>query len=79
MSFNSVTDFETAIADFFGAPHAVAVDCCTHGIELCLRHQNIKHYSVPKRTYSDTEKNHKFCKTTLLGNKGQIQEMTVGC
>ncbi len=51
MSFNSVTDFETAIADFFGAPHAVAVDCCTHGIELCLRHQNIKHYSVPKRTY----------------------------
>tara|TARA_R100000657_G_C4675496_1_gene121168 strand:+ start:1251 stop:1847 length:597 start_codon:yes stop_codon:yes gene_type:complete len=51
MSFNSVKDFETQIAKFFGAPYAIAVDCCTHGIELCLRHQNIKHYSVPKQTY----------------------------
>jgi dTDP-4-amino-4,6-dideoxygalactose transaminase len=51
MSFNSVKDFETQIAQFFGAPYAVAIDCCTHGIELCLRLQNIKHYSVPKQTY----------------------------
>ena len=51
MSFNVIKDFEQAIADFFGAPHAVAVDCCTHGIELCLRHQEIKHYTVPKHTY----------------------------
>tara|TARA_R110002020_G_scaffold220945_2_gene428957 strand:- start:781 stop:1371 length:591 start_codon:yes stop_codon:yes gene_type:complete len=51
MSFNVIKDLEQAIADFFGAPHAVAVDCCTHGIELCLRHQNIKHYTVPKHAY----------------------------
>ena len=51
MSFEVVTEFENKIKDFFGAPHAVAVDCCTHGIELCLRQQNIKSITVPKRTY----------------------------
>lgn len=51
MSFNKITEFENKIAEFFGAPYAVAVDCCTHGIELCLRHQNISYINVPKRTY----------------------------
>ena len=51
MSFNVISEFEKEIAEFFGAPYAVAVDCCTHGIELCLRQQEIKHYTVPKRTY----------------------------
>jgi dTDP-4-amino-4,6-dideoxygalactose transaminase len=49
--FNTVTEFENKISEFFGSPYAVAVDCCTHAIELCLRHQNIRHYTVPKRTY----------------------------
>ena len=49
--FPSVEEFENKIADFFGAPYAVAVDCCTHGLELCLRHLGVKHYTVPKRTY----------------------------
>lgn len=49
--FPSVEEFENKIADFFGAPYAVAVDCCTHGLELCLRHLDVKHYTVPKRTY----------------------------
>ena len=51
MSFNTITEFENKIAEFFGAPYAVAVDCCTHGVELCLRHANTKKISVPKRTY----------------------------
>ena len=51
MSFEVIEQFEKEIAMFFGAPHAVAVDCCTHAIELCLRHQQIKYYTVPKRTY----------------------------
>jgi len=51
MSFKTVSDFEEKIAKFYGAPYAVAVDCCTHGIELCLRYQNIKSITVPKRTY----------------------------
>ena len=51
MSFQVIADFETEIAKFFGSPYAVAVDCCTHGVELCLRYQNIKSISVPRRTY----------------------------
>jgi dTDP-4-amino-4,6-dideoxygalactose transaminase len=51
MSFSSVTEFENQIADFFGASYGVAVDCCTHAIELCLRHQMVKETSCPKRTY----------------------------
>ena len=51
MSFDTVNNFENKVAEFFGAPYAVAVDCCTHGIELCLRHQSINKISVPKRTY----------------------------
>jgi len=51
IGFHNVREFENKIADFFGAPYAVAVDCCTHGLELCLRYLNIKHYTVPKRTY----------------------------
>ena len=51
MSFDAVKHFETQIADFFGAPYAIAVDCCTHGLELCLREQNVQEYTVPKRTY----------------------------
>lgn len=34
---NKVKEFEQKIATFYGAPYAVAVDCCTHAIELCLR------------------------------------------
>jgi dTDP-4-amino-4,6-dideoxygalactose transaminase len=51
MSFESVTKFENAVANFFGAPYAVSVDCCTHGIELCLRLSKAKLIKVPKRTY----------------------------
>jgi dTDP-4-amino-4,6-dideoxygalactose transaminase len=51
MSFESVKIFEEKIADFYGAKYAVAVDSCTHGIELCLRYQNLSYISVPRRTY----------------------------
>jgi len=51
MSFDTISKFEQKIADFFGAPHAVAIDCCTHAVELCLRYNNIKYYTIPKRTY----------------------------
>ncbi len=51
MDFDKVEKFENKIAEFFGSPYAVAVDCCTHGIELCLRYQNFSYINVPKRTY----------------------------
>jgi dTDP-4-amino-4,6-dideoxygalactose transaminase len=51
IDFNSVNEFENKISEFFGSTYAVAVDSCTHGIELCLRHTNEKKISVPNRTY----------------------------
>ena len=51
MSFNTVKEFEDIIAEFYGAPYAVAVDCCTHAIELCLRYQKPSEVTFPNRTY----------------------------
>jgi dTDP-4-amino-4,6-dideoxygalactose transaminase len=49
--FEVVQTFEKEIAYFFGAPYAVAVDSCTHAIELALRHGRADKISVPRRTY----------------------------
>jgi len=46
-----IEEFELQIAQFFGAPYAVATDCCTHAIELCLRYTGYNKITVPTRTY----------------------------
>lgn len=51
VNFEVVGEFEKRIAEFFGAPYAIAVDSCTHGIEICLRYTKAKSITCPKRTY----------------------------
>ncbi len=51
MSFDIITKFEQEIAKYYGAPYAVAVDCCTHGIELCVRYNDLKIINSPRHTY----------------------------
>ena len=51
MSFKPIEEFENKVAKFYNAPYAVAVDCCTHGIELCLRYTQARSITVPTRTY----------------------------
>ena len=51
MSFKAVDDFENKNAKYFGAPYSVAVDCCTHAIELCLRYNHTAEMTIPTRTY----------------------------
>jgi len=51
IDFRVVSEFENEIANFFGAKYAIAVDSCTHGIELCLRYVGAKYISSPKQTY----------------------------
>ena len=51
MSFNTVLEFESEIAKFFGAPYAVATDCCTHAVELCLRSLETDYAECPSQTY----------------------------
>ena len=50
--FETVKEFEKQIADYYGAPYAVATDSCTHAIELCLRYINPQvKIQIPTRTY----------------------------
>ena len=49
--FDHIDKFESTIAEYFGSLYAVAVDSCTHGIELALRLQNITSTQCPKHTY----------------------------
>jgi dTDP-4-amino-4,6-dideoxygalactose transaminase len=51
MSFGVVEVFEKTIARFYGSKYAVAVDCCTHAIELCLHYHKAANVSFPTRTY----------------------------
>lgn len=46
-----VTKFEETIAEFYGSKYAVATDCCTHAIELCLRYTEDKFVTSQKHTY----------------------------
>ena len=49
--FETVEKFEKQIAEFYGSPYAVATDCCTHAIELCLRHGGFNNITIPTHTY----------------------------
>lgn len=49
--WTTVIEFENKIAEFFGAPFAVATDSCTHGLELCLRYKEVDVLYCPRHTY----------------------------
>lgn len=51
LMFKIVQEFESAVAEFYGAPYCVAVDSCTHAVELSLRHSGIRSVTCPSRTY----------------------------
>jgi dTDP-4-amino-4,6-dideoxygalactose transaminase len=48
---DNIVKFEKLIATFYNAPYAVAVDCCTHAIELCLRLTKPNNVTCPAHTY----------------------------
>lgn len=44
--------FERKVASFMGAKYGVAVDCCSHGLFLCLKYLKAKgNVTIPKNTY----------------------------
>jgi dTDP-4-amino-4,6-dideoxygalactose transaminase len=47
--------FERKLADFWNSPYAVAVDCCSHALFLCLKYTQTKRVlstiTIPKQTY----------------------------
>ena len=51
MSFQALFDFESALAEYTGAPYVVLTDGCTHAIELCMRYNQVKHTKFTAFTY----------------------------
>ena len=49
--FDKILKFEQALAEFTGAPYAIMTDCCTHAIELCLRHERVREVVMTPYTY----------------------------
>jgi dTDP-4-amino-4,6-dideoxygalactose transaminase len=53
--FNIVETFEKQVAEYTGAPYAVATDCCTHALYMSLYHEKnfngLTKVSIPERTY----------------------------
>jgi dTDP-4-amino-4,6-dideoxygalactose transaminase len=51
-TYDAILEFESAVAEYTGAPYCVVVDCCTHAMELAFR---LSHdgspISFPARTY----------------------------
>jgi dTDP-4-amino-4,6-dideoxygalactose transaminase len=51
MSFDTLFEFESALAKYTGAPYAVVTDGCTHAIELCMRYDMVRHCRFTAFTY----------------------------
>jgi len=49
--FDKILKFEQELAEFTGAPYAIMTDCCTHAIELCLRHDRVTEVVMTPYTY----------------------------
>jgi hypothetical protein len=51
MSFRALFNFESALAEYTGAPYVVVTDGCTHAIELCMRYDQVKRTRFSAYTY----------------------------
>ena len=49
--FDKIFKFEQELAAYTGALYAVMTDCCTHAIELCLRHDQVRRCQFTPYTY----------------------------
>jgi len=49
--FEVVRMFEEEVAEYTGAPYAVAVDSCTNAIFLACRYHHVDTVRIPKKTY----------------------------
>jgi dTDP-4-amino-4,6-dideoxygalactose transaminase len=49
--FKIVDMFEEHMADYTGAPYAIAVDSCTNALFLCCKYLNVNEVTIPAKTY----------------------------
>lgn len=50
-AFSIVAEFERRVSAFAGSRYAVAVDCCTNALFLCLKYLNAGDVFLPAKTY----------------------------
>ena len=49
---DAIDIFEAKVARFAGSKYAVAIDCCSHGLFLCMKYLKCKDtITIPKNTY----------------------------
>ncbi len=75
---DAVELFEKTIAKFTGSKYAVSVDCCSHGLFLCLKYLDaVGEITIPSRTYASVPMQilHSGCKLKFenLNWKGRYQ------
>jgi dTDP-4-amino-4,6-dideoxygalactose transaminase len=61
--------FEQKVAEFSGAKYAVAVDCCSHGLFLCLKYLKATGtITIPSHTYASVPMQiiHAGCKVKMV-------------
>ena len=51
MSFQALFDFESALAEYTGAPYVILTDGCTHALELCFRYDRVQQTRFTAYTY----------------------------
>lgn len=51
MSYDTIFQFEKKLANYTGAPYAIATDCCTHAIELCMLYERVEATRFSAYTY----------------------------
>lgn len=49
--YKIVKMFEEEVAQYTGAPFAVAVDSCTNALFLCCKYHEVTEVTIPKKTY----------------------------
>jgi len=49
--YKVVEMFEEVVAEYTGAPYAIALDNCTDAIFLCCTYLKVKEVTIPKKTY----------------------------
>jgi len=49
--FKVVQMFEEEVAEYTGAPYAIAIDSCTDALFLCCHYHKVQEVTIPKKTY----------------------------
>jgi dTDP-4-amino-4,6-dideoxygalactose transaminase len=70
--FDIVYILEQKVAAFLGSDYGIAVDCCSHGLFLCLKYLNAEGVvKVPRHTYASVpmQIEHAGCRVELTDEK----------